>query len=429
MFCNIVFIFIIGLTPEPSLELQGNVFFSTRYLVGQRPTFRNQREVERLINAILDKYNNAGFPFCRITPLVSHIDDAAPVITLKIDEGERTLIENLLLVTKGKTDIGAAKRLAHFPKGKYFSLEDITRAKRRLNKTKAFTEIREKVIPRNDKYYVLFELTEKESDYLTLSGSLNDAGFEFGASYSTYSLLGTLRQFDFKYEYQRLFALNFREPVLIAPATFGADFSILTYDSTRQIEGTALFRAPLGEYFNASVVSGIALVTHYGTDTVQYQTSDNLLGIGLEFDYENLSFRNSQKIDLDYLFRDSDRLRVRYDSETEIWKFTVGMHYHRVFTDSFDFFDYLRIGGAGDLRGYLEDEFMAQRAFWFNLEYHRLFIYPIFDIGRIQENFVYSYGFGIDARSRFMDASMVLAWPRGGSWEDGKVHLLLSKGF
>jgi outer membrane protein assembly factor BamA len=429
LFCNIILISVLTLTPELSLDLQGNVFFSTQYLIGKKTTVRDQTEIENLISAILDKYNNAGFPFCRISPQLIYVEENPSVIVLTIHEGNRIIIEELLLGTEGKTDVRAAKRLAHFPKGEYFSLRNITQAKRRLNRTKAFTDISENVLQRSGKYYVMFSLEEKESDYLTLSGSLSDAGFEFGASYSTYSLLGTLRQFGFNYEYQRLFALNFREPVLIAPAAFEADFTILTYDSTRQIEGSVRFRAPLGAYFNASVVSGIALVTHYGTDTIQYQTSDNMLGTGLEFDYETSIFRNAQSIDLDYLFRDADRLRVRYDSETDVWQFNIGIHYHHVRTDSFEFFDYLRVGGADDLRGYLEDEFLAARALWFNLEYHRLFLYPIFDIGLIQDEIVYSYGFGVEAKSRFADASMVLAWPKGGTWDDGKFHLLLSRGF
>jgi hypothetical protein len=105
------------------------------------------------------------------------------------------------------------------------------------------------------------------------------------------------------------------------------------------------------------------------------------------------------------------------------------MNYHYVRTDSFLFVDYSRIGGADDLRGYLEDEFLARRAFWFNIEYHRLPVFPLLDIARIDGETLYSFGLGLEARSRFADASLILAWPGRGNWNDGKLHLLFSKGF
>ena len=107
---------------------------------------------------------------------------------------------------------------------------------------------------------------------------------------------------------------------------------------------------------------------------------------------------------------------------------TNGAYDHR-FTDIFDFFDYVRIGGARDLRGYLEDEFTVRKAFWVNLEYHRLFIFPLVDIARIDGDIVYSYGFGISAKSQIADASLMFAWPKRGAWSDGKIHLSLTREF
>jgi outer membrane protein assembly factor BamA len=412
-----------------AVEVTGNVFFTDQYLTRNDFNARDQDEVERLISRILDTYNNAGFPFCRVSPELIQ-DELAPArILLKVDEGARVIIEDLLIKTGGKTDIHAAKRLAHFKTGAYFSLRDVASAKKRLTRTKAFTEIKDNILDRDGTYYLLFTLKEKESDFLTLSGSFSGSDLHFGASFSSYSLLGTLRQLSFDFDYERLFSLKFREPVLIVPATFEANFAIWTYDSTRQIEGNVKFSAPIGEYFSASVLSGIEIVTQYGTDSIASQSSDNLLGTGIGFDYEVFPWRISQELYVDYLFRDADRLRLKYDSEIEFRHFVLGIHYHRVQTDSLEFFDYLRIGGSRNLRGYLEDEFLATRAVWFNFEYHRFFIFPLLDIARIQDDLVYSYGFGIQAKSRFADASLILAWPRGGNWEDGKLHLTFAKGF
>jgi outer membrane protein assembly factor BamA len=429
LFHSIIFTTLFVLYGGLALEITGNVFYSSRYLAGEKTNVRDQEEIERLISSILSKYNNAGFPFCSILPEVSQDADPIPKIVLTVNEGPRVVIEDLIFRTDGKTDLGAAKRVARFRAGEYFSLRDVATAKKRLNKTKAFRGISDNILDRDGKYYLLFALEEKESDFLTLSGSFSGEDFRFGASYSSFSLLGTLRQLSFNYEYQRLFSLKFREPVLIAPAVFDADFAIVTYDSTRQIQGYARFSAPVGPYFTASVVSGVELINYFGTDTAYSETSDNLLGVGFGFEYETPGWTTFLNLGFDYLFRDADRLRIEYDSQTELWHFIIGLHYHRVQTDSFEFFDYLRIGGAKDLRGYLEDEFITTRALWVNLEYHRFPVFPLLDIARIADDIVFSFGLGIEARSRFADASLILAWPRGGTWEDGKLHLTFSKGF
>lgn len=429
MLHSIIFTTLLLLYGGLTLEVTGNVFYSSRYLVGDKLNIREQEEVENVISSILIKYNNAGFPFCRISPEVFHDGDTISRVILNVNEGPRVVIEDLIFRTDGKTDIGAAKRVANFRAGDHFAFRDVASAKKRLTKTKAFQGISDNILGRDGKYYLLFALKEKESDFLTLSGSFSGEDFQFGASYSSFSLLGTLRQLSFDYEYQRLFSLKFCEPVLIAPATFDADFSIWTYDSTRQIEGYARFTAPVGPCFSASVVSGIEIVNYFATDTTVPETSDNLLGVGFGFDHETSVWVTAQDLRLDYLFRDADRLRIEYDSHIELWKLVIGIHYHRVQTDSLQFFDYLRIGGAKDLRGYLEDEFLTTRALWFNLEYHRFPVFPLFDIARVADDIVYSFGFGIEAKSRFADASMILAWPKRGTWEDGKLHLTFSKGF
>jgi len=426
---NIIFTAFIILNQGWSVDVKGNVFFSSQYLLTSRSSVRNQREAERLISSILDKYNNAGFPFCKIVPDIAVQEDSSSNVTLTVEEGTRVVIEDLLIKTDGNTYTNAAKRIAHFRINEYFSLKNVVTAKKRLEKTKAFEGIADNILNRDGKYYLLFTLLEKESDFLTVSGSFSGTDLQFGASYSSFSLLGTLRQLSFDYEYQRLFSLNFREPVLIAPAIIDAQFAIRTYDSTRQIDGNIKFSAPIGAYFTVSLLSGIELVNYYGADTVTTQTSDNLLGFGIGFEYEMTDWSIFQNINLSYLFRDADRLRMEYDAEVEFKKIFVGFHYHMVRTDSFELIDYVRIGGAKNLRGYLEDEFLFKRAAWVNFEYHRFPIFPLIDIARLGKNVFYSYGFGIRAKSKIVDASMILAWPKEGTWEDGKVHLVLSRGF
>lgn len=110
-------------------------------------------------------------------------------------------------------------------------------------------------------------------------------------------------------------------------------------------------------------------------------------------------------------------------------KINVRPHYYFVETDSFEYFDYYRFGGAQVLRGYLEEEFYLRSAVWVNFEYKKLFIYPLFDIGWIQDEIKYSYGFGMTIASNALDAAIIFAWPKQSTWLDGKIHLQLQTEF
>ena len=411
------------------METRGNVFFSSQYLLKNAPTITGEQDAEKLIFIIIAKYNNTGFPFCRIYPAMVENDAGSSQLILTIDEGPRVTIEDVLIRTEGKTDIGAAKRLADFETGEYFSAKKTERTKKRLMETGAFERVDESILARDGRHYLILTLHEKESDLLMLSGSLSGDDREFGASFASSNLLGTLRKLDFDYEYQRLFSIKGQEPVLVAPAQIDAEFSIFTYDSTRLISGQVRFGAPVGDYFSISLLSGFELVNHYESDTLISESSDNLLGVGVGFEYTGTGWSTDHLLGVDYLFRTDDRLKFLYDGSLNFLRITIKPHYRHVRTDIFDFFDYVRIGGAKDLRGYLEDEFTAKRAFWVNLEYHRLFIFPLFDIARIDGDIVYSYGFGISAKSRIADASLMLAWPKRGTWSDGKIHLALTREF
>ncbi|MEO0205458.1 MAG: hypothetical protein ABIL22_02145 [candidate division WOR-3 bacterium] len=249
------------------------------------------------------------------------------------------------------------------------------------------------------------------------------------------NIFGTLRQFQFSYEsnialqtQKRLFKINFTEPVILNPVTFHTELSLWAYDSARLAEFNGKFVAPLNNNISVMVSSGIEN-TNYLSDTGAYSSTHTLLGTGIQTEYVNNRITVENNVTFDYLFRQKKRIRVRYDGVIEYAKFFFKPHAMIVETDLFEYFDYVRLGGADDLRGYMEDEFLAKQAWWFNLEYKILPIYPIFDIAWLETDYTFSYGMGIDAQTKFANASIIFAWPKKGKWTDGKIHLLLTKGF
>jgi outer membrane protein assembly factor BamA len=416
------------------VEFSGNTFYSSHYLMKDRHTLKTEHDVENLIQGVLTKYSDAGFPFCRIVPEITYRDTIVERINLNVDEGERVKVTDYIIDIKGKTEVGAIKKVAHLQTGEYFSSKAIEYSKNVLLKTGAFDKISDNIIRRDSKYYTLFTITEKRSDYLIAYGSFgehtfDDNEYKFGFSFSSVNLLGTLRKLGFRYEYKKLFSLQFTEPVLIAPSIFDLQFFITTYDSVRLTELNGTFTAPLGHYFNLSLTTGFEAVSYYNTNVDDQQHVNNVVGVGLGMDYATQNWSCVQNINFRYLFREHDRRSVKYNGMFAIAALVMKPHFYWAQTDSFEYFDYFRVGGSKDMRGYLDEEFIVRKALWVNIEYRKFFIFPMIDIGLIGDDVKYSYGFGIGAESNFANASLVFAWPRRGTWSDGKVHVLFEKGF
>lgn len=390
---------------------------------------RNKGEIEDLIMHIIKEYANAGFPFCRISPEIIHADSTTEKIILKIDEGKRVIIADYLFDIEGKSEIGPVKKVANFKTGSYFSSKEIERSKRNLMKTEVFEDVYDNIIYRDGSYFVLFSLQEKKTDYLTAYGSLAEDNWNFSISFFSQNILGSLRKLEFRYEHPKLFSLQFTEPILIYPAALNGIFSLWTYDSVRLIQFNGKFIAPLGQHFEVSLMSGIEAVSYFGDDSLARGHTNNILGVGFGMDYEKSNWSCAQDINFDYLFRQNDRWRIQYDGEIDVMKFVIKPHYYLAKTDSFEFFDYYRMGGAKNIRGYLEEEFIVSEAMWLNIEYKKFFVFPLIDIGLLQDNLKLSYGIGMEAKSDFANASLVIAWPKQGTWRDGKIHLIFERGF
>jgi len=411
------------------IEIKGNVFFSSQYLMDEVTIIKTKTDVENLVAQIIRFYADAGYPFCRIYPEITAEGAAIKKILLTIEEGERIKVADYIYDIQGKTVEGVVKKIMGLKQDNYFSSEAINDSKEKLLRMGVFEDINEHIVHRDGNYYVLFSLRERKSDYLTTFGSFGENDINFSINFLSLNLLGTLRQLQFHYEYQKLFALQFTEPILIFPASLNINFSLWTYDSVRLIQFNGRFIAPLGNIFNVSLLSGVESVSYPENNSDAQGHTNNVLGIGfgLVYDTFNLSFK--QGINFEHLFRAYDRWKMQYDSEFIINKFILKTHYYVVETDSFEYFDYYRIGGAKDLRGYYDEEFIVSHAIWLNSEYKKFSIFPLFDVGLLNQDIQFSYGLGIEAKSRFADASLIIAWPKHGSWQDGKIHLMLEKGF
>jgi outer membrane protein assembly factor BamA len=416
------------LTAAP-ITLQGNLFFSTDYLLGNTRSVEDVRDIETIIAHILAEYTDAGFPFCRIYPEVSRHNGITDSVVLIVDEQERVIITDYLFNIDGKTMPAAARKIAQPVIGEYFSSRFVSRSIRNFQKMGVFSAISENIIDRNDAYYLQFNLQDRRSDAVTAFGSFAEDIYDFSVNFTSQNLLGTLRRLYFRYENQKIFSLTFAEPVLLFPVELVGDFTITTYDSVRLVTVNGTVTTPLGDHMSISLQSGLETFTYFGDDSLVANYSHNTVGIGFTLRTVIQPVTLSEMLHCEYLFRDTDRIRLRYDGELAIQHLLTSLHYRRVYTDSLEYFDAFRIGGARSLRGYQEEEFIVPRALWVQVQYKKYFVFPVFDMGLIGEDMKYSYGIGLEGHAGNIGASLVIAWPAHGSWLDGKIHVMLETGF
>lgn len=410
------------------IEMKNNIFFSSEYLLPATTSTKNA-DVEEIIIHILDTYADAGFPFCRVYPEVIYADSTPTKVVLTIAEGERVIIHDYLFKIQGKTLRSVVKKITQAKPQSYFSCRHVEQSKRKILATGVFSNVSDQIVFDKDTYYVLFSLQEALSDYVTVFGSLALDEFTFSASLHSRNLLGTLRQLRFLYEYRKLFSLEFVEPILIYPTALSVTFELWSYDSARLVQFSGNVMAPIGEHCRLILLSGIERSSMLRDGSAETEQTSSLLGIGGSVSMVNRQWSTEHHLLFDYLFRDHDRWRATYDGLLRIFHFEIRPHYHYVDSDALQYFDFLRIGGSENLRGHFNDEFLVHEARWVNIEYRRFFLFPLIDVAWLDQEVTYSYGFGIEAQSRFGTAQLVFAWPRHGLWGDGKIHFMLEKGF
>ncbi len=406
------------------IDLNGNHFFSTSYLTDGRDRVKKMEEIEPLIRRILDCYQNTGFPFVRIKP---HPDQTAGVVVLEIEEGQRVVIDDLRFRIRGSTNQTALRRYLHFTPARYFSGREINRLRRRLTATGLYREIAEMIIHDGNRYFVLFDLTEDRHDQFQAGASFDRDNINITAALEALNLLGSLRRFQLRYQYQQAFDLSLADPVLAAPITIAAQAALATADSGRCTRLQLSLSAPMTATLDFSISSGREMVAYFDSTRLGYTRT--FVGAGLT---QRFAFNPVQcvwNLDFGYLFRDQDRIRLALAAAVTTGKFRLRPQAILTRTDRYEYFDYARAGGARTVRGYLEEEIVAENLWWLNIEYRPWIFYPLADIARANGTWYYSVGVGLDAAMTLGQSTLVFAWPRNGSWRDVKVHITFTREF
>jgi outer membrane protein insertion porin family len=126
--------------------------------------------------------------------------------------------------------------------------------------------------------------------------------------------------------------------------------------------------------------------------------------------------------------------------------FALSLHARELRGDQLEVSDLYRLGGTNSLRGYRENQFLANRLLWSNLELRqpftrRSFGFIFFDSGYYlrdqdpEKNIERSsaiklgYGLGLNIETGFGILSVSYALAKGDSFSQGKIHFGLVNEF
>ena len=124
----------------------------------------------------------------------------------------------------------------------------------------------------------------------------------------------------------------------------------------------------------------------------------------------------------------------------------IGIHGEQVTGTELDQTDMYRIGGTNTIRGYLENQFLASKAAWTNVEYRfatgrESFLFAFVDAGYIYQQSdpladtpatsftLYGYGIGTQVETGLGILKASFAIGKGDSFTQGKIHFGLVNRF
>jgi outer membrane protein assembly complex protein YaeT len=477
---------------------QGNKVFTDRELSNIMFTrsgrVLNNFTLNQDIEQILTKYEAKGFAFAQVSvkEIENYADGATEKlrIILRIDENERLRVDNVSIEGNETTKDYVIFREMRLPRNKIITRESITEIKLRLENLGYFESVEQPKIYKYANRTVL-KLKVKEGNtntfdgvlgYVPPSGSEQDGYFTGFINLSLRNLFGTGRRIDARWQKEirttQELELKYIEPwVLGFPLNISAGFLQRIQDSTyvkRTVSGRA--EAMISAKFSGAVsgyVERVIPTLEQNTAGYLYTVFDSrLISVGAEIKFDtrdyvyNPSFGILYKtgytvgqkkiynaasfpgLDITQNFT-VQRFLIDLDLYYSFFKrqsSLVSLHAGEVKSPRLEDGDYFRFGGIHSVRGYQENQILASRLGWANLELRymltrRTFASLFYDIGyywraadevtqRSQEQaLVYGYGLGVRVETKLGIFGVSYALGRGNTILEGKVHFGLVNDF
>jgi len=466
-----------------SLDIQ-NYITSFNYLKGE---IYNRYEIESIISDLLSELENKGFPFAAVKINSFHLyDDSSSGehfadLYLKLQEGRKSKIDKIEIDGNNSTKDYVIVRELRIEPGEEYSQEKVENLPKRLNKLRYFDPVPVPQFYIDSKNNGVLLINVKERNTNNFDGIIgyvppakdNESGYVTGlVNVTLRNIFGTGRaaavrwqkltresqELELKYLEPWLFGYPFninaelfqriQDTTYVQRRIGGAieylateDVSASAFISTEEVIPTARTIPVFTVYNSTALTSGLSLKIDVRDDplaptkgflfetgysfsnkkingpaeyiTPTLETNVNLQRITASFSaFYQLFFRNVIALSVS-----GKELRGPYFEQSDLWKF----------------------GGTNTVRGYREEQFLASRIAWSNLEYRlmltqRTYAFLFFDAGYYfldadpergvskSEDYIFGYGLGITVETTIGILGVSFALAQGDSFSEGKIH-------
>ncbi len=453
----------------------------------------NDNTLNNDIAELLRLYEQRGLPFANIiikdVELYKDAEIEKIKISIEIVENSRIEIDQVKIRGNDETNENVIRREIKLPKDKTINIEFLANLKRRLERLNIFETVEDPKIyslKNQDKSGLLIEV--KEGNTNTFDGILgytppeneNENGYLTGlVNVSFRNLFGTGRKVEAKYQAEvkstQELSFNYSEPyVLNYPVYLNLGFLQRIQDTTytrRKIDLKAdvLF----SDNFTISGVAGYERIIPSDSSRTVFRIADSqtfLSGLELRYDSRDniyvpskgflyttaYTFGNKQ------VFNIQDLQGLGYQENFDVQRYSMTLDFYLSFlrrqtlllrgfagevrSDKLEDSDFFRIGGNRNIRGYREEQFLASRLAYGNIEpryslSRRSFAFAFYDFGFYfkpedvanhiaeQQGFLFGYGFGIRLETQLGIIGVSYGLGKGDGFLDGKITFGLINNF
>ena len=479
------------------ITIEGNKFISDKKISDIFETkvgnILNDNVLNNDINELLTLYESKGMPFAKavIKDISIYEDFNTPKIniTIEVFENSKIKIDKIKIVGNEVTNDNVILRELKIGEDKIVTRESLQDIKSRLEKLNIFERVEEPkiyTIKNNKTTGLLIEVVEGNTN--TFDGILGyvppadekESGYFTGlVNLSFRNLFGSARRIDARWEQQvrstQELEFKYGEPYFFGlPLNIYLGFLQRIQDTTYtrrkvDVEGDILLtdkititisagydRVIPSEDTNRVFVIADSRVFYSGAK-LKYDSRDDIYNPGSGIVYRAFYSYGDKKIfnisELGHLgFKENFSVQ-KYSSELELYLsfFKRQSNLLRFFggevrSDKLEDADFFRIGGMKNIRGYREEQFLASKLAYSNVEFRysltrKSFAFAFYDFGYYfrpaddinftpeQKGFLYGYGIGIRLETALGIIGVSYALGKGDSFLDGKIHFGLINEF
>ena len=457
---------------------------SLNYLKGE---IFNRYEIETSISSLLTDFENRGFPFAAVKIQSVHLyDDSVSKdhyadIYLVLEEGRQSRIDKIEVTGNTSTKDYVITRELRIDTGEEYSQQKIVNLPRRLNKLRYFDPVPVPQFYIDSQNNGVLLVNVKERNTNNFDGIIgyvppakeNESGYVTGlVNVTLRNIFGTGRAAAIRWqkltrESQEL-ELKYLEPWL-----FGYPFN-LNAELFQRIQDTTYVQRRLGGALEFLATEDISASAFVSTEEIiptertvpvftVYNSSSLTTGLGLKIDLRDdpiaptggFLFETGYSFSRKKINGPAEYIQPGMEININLQRITVGFGaFYEIFVRNviavsvngkeltgpfFEQSDLWRFGGTRTVRGYREEQFLASRIAWANLEYRlmltqRSYAFLFFDAGYYfldavpekgiakSEDYIFGYGLGITVETAIGLLGVSFALAQGDSFSEGKIH-------